>query len=111
MGEYLVFLPRTGDDSFYEKCELLQRERKFQLGKGIFQKHCKFGESHVASITLDDRRRLDEVTGGDPFGADVRIQEKNGPKQNYIVVDYFGNSITLIRVKTPIREKYRENSN
>ena len=102
MGKVLVFLPKTGDDGFYENIRPFESGQPFQLGKAYFWQPCKFNAQLAVSIGLKDRAKLDEVTGDDPFGVPARSTAPNGSVRNCTICDYGTDYITLLPVRRHI---------
>ncbi|MDE0101688.1 MAG: hypothetical protein OXN89_04855 [Bryobacterales bacterium] len=106
IGEAMVFLPVSGDRSFYEKSERIRREGAFTLRRRYVWKPVKFGRTVPKSFTMENRqywRDLKRNLGGEPFGAGIRETDENGKVSDFVVADYGQLEVTLLRVSSHVK--------
>ncbi len=96
-----ILLPKADDDTFYAHSAQLIGDKQFQLRDGHYFRISRFGESKVATVTIDDMSKVEEVAGRDPFGASVRAKPDGTEAdwKHFIVVGRGHDYLTLLPVR------------
>ena len=95
MGDSAVFLPRTGDDLFYQNISEMKEDYRFEFQNGYYWKMVKFGENIVGSFEVTDWTELEKVAGREPFGfyASVRMRDR---RRHFAIADYGKDFLTVL---------------
>ena len=86
MGECVVLLPSSRDNSFYNNTELIT-DGECVVGDGPFCFPIKFGKKKVTSVEICDADSLEKAVGSDLFGRTGEISEGDRCL-SFVVVDY-----------------------
>lgn len=86
MGQYVVLLPSSRDDSFYSLTKVFG-EGNGELGDGPLFFPSKFGKNIATSVEIRDADGVEKAVGADLFGRNGEISS-GGKSFPFVVVDY-----------------------
>ena len=96
MGDCIVLLPRSWDQSFYEwTSSVLSPNGKITIGGGPLWYPAKFGHRRVASIPFREGRSPRKVLGEDLFGVRGRVTQGDRVTP-FVFADSSGQEVTVM---------------
>lgn len=108
MGDCIVFLPRSWDQSLYEWIDRVPLpDGKITTGSALLWYPVKFGRRRVASIAFRESYSPENVLGENLFGMQGRVTQ--GDKVTpFVLADYRGQEVTVIVTENSVKtEKNR----